>query len=184
LDPAADDEAGAFPAAAALRVESVFDPVPAVLAAVFAEPEPIAAATAGLPELTLPGDAGEGEAGCAPAPVAPADPVSVIPVGAVRSEAASPLPGSCWPPGLIPALVWPAAAAIRRCSLRRFPQALAPAVITARRTATAICWRRLRLADVVMDVMESPLMVDASLLESFNPAKASGMSIRYSWAGH
>jgi hypothetical protein len=186
LAPAADDEAGFFPATAAEPVEPAFDPVAPALAAVFADPDAVPAATAGLPGLASP--AAVGEADCAPATPAPADPasvaVAVTPVGAVLSEPAPPLPGNCWFPALIPALFWPAAAAIRRCSLRRFPQPLAPAVITARRTATAICGRRFRLVDVVVDVMDSPLMVDTSLFESFNPAKASEMSIRYSSAGH
>jgi hypothetical protein len=161
LAPAADDEAGFLLATAAEPVDPAFDPVPPALAG-FAEPEPVPAPTAGLPELPLP--AGVGEPESVPVTSAPADPVSVIPLGAVLSEPASPLPGSCWFPALIPALFWPAAAAISRSSLKRFPQALAPAVIAASKTAPTTRWRGLRLGDVFFDAMPfSPLVVDATL---------------------
>src|SRR6185436_12169575 len=149
--PAAERaEAGFFPATAADPVEPAFDPVPLALAG-FAEPEPVPGPTAGLPELTLP--AGVGEPVSALVTSAPADPVTVIPLGAVLSESASPFPGTF--PALIPALFWPAAAAISRSSLKRFPQALAPAAIAASKTAPTMRWRGLRLGEVFLDAMPS-----------------------------
>jgi hypothetical protein len=139
------------------------EPVPAAPAPVFgdfAEPEAARAAPEGLAELAAPGaEAAAAElpevVSLAPA-LAPVSAAAVEPVVSGPGTTPADPPAGCWSSGLFPELFARAASALSRSSLRRFPQALVPAVITARRTATAMRWRRLRLADVFMDAMTSP----------------------------
>jgi len=119
-----------------------------------AAPEPARAAATGGLEFPV-GEAAEA-AGPVAAPVTPAtaDWASVMPVEPVVSG--DPPPAAAWLAGVFPPLFSRPAAASSRSLLRRLPQALAPAAITTSTTAAATRWRRLRLADVFMDVMTTP----------------------------
>jgi hypothetical protein len=154
-EAAEPDDAELFPAALGDPVEPALDP--ALGFADLAAAELAGAAAVGVPELTVPvaDAAGAGELEVVPVTPAPADPTPVPAVAPVPADPASP-PGTDWAPGLGPVPLSRAASARNRPSSRRLPQALAPAAITASTTANVMRRRRLRVADVLVDVMRFP----------------------------
>jgi len=123
----------------------------------FAAPELVRGAGTAPAGLALPPGDAAAVATAALVPVFPAaaEVVPVAPPGAGFSAAAEPAgdgaPGAGWPP----ALSW-RAAAWSRPSSRRFPQAPAPAVITASTAATATRRQAFRPADVFTAIMSAP----------------------------